>query len=181
MATGARPTDTIEHVIPYTPRRWAIPFHASFKRFLALVMHRRCGKTTGIVNHHQRAAMDDDWERRRLRSLKADLTEDDLRPLLRARSYAHIMPSYKQAEVVAWKMVKYYADPIVGRKFNEQKLRVTYPGGHTFQLFGADDPDSLRGLSLSGVSFDEYSQQPQHLFGEVISKALADHLGYRRR
>jgi hypothetical protein len=45
-------------------------------------------------------------------------------------------------------------------------------------LVGSDNPDSLRGLALWGVGFDEYSQQPSNIFSEIISKALADHLGY---
>ncbi len=32
--------------IPYTPRRWARPFHASLARWSSLVLHRRAGKTT---------------------------------------------------------------------------------------------------------------------------------------
>ncbi len=45
--------------IPYTPRRWARPFHASLARWSGLVLHRRAGKTTAVINHHQRAATDD--------------------------------------------------------------------------------------------------------------------------
>ena len=56
-------------VVPYKPRNWARPFHASLKRWSALVLHRRAGKTTAILNHHQRAALDDAWETRRLRYL----------------------------------------------------------------------------------------------------------------
>lgn len=165
-------------VLPYAPRRWAQRFHDSFKRFAALVLHRRAGKTTAVINHHIRAATDDEWERTRLLHLKPALTAPHIETLLRARQYGHIMPTYKQAELVAWGMLKHYADPFYGRRFNEQKLRVTFKGGHVIQLFGADDPDSLRGPGWSGVSFDEYSQQPPNLFGEVISKALADHLGF---
>src|SRR5689334_18594939 len=33
-------------------------------------------------------------------------------------------------------------------------------------------------MALWGVGFDEYSQQPSNIFSEIISKALADHLGY---
>jgi hypothetical protein len=57
-------------------------------------------------------------------------------------------------------------------------LLYRFPGGHKVQLFGADDPDAMRGLAFSGLSFDEYSQQPSNIFTEVLSKALGDHLGY---
>jgi len=43
---------------------------------------------------------------------------------------------------------------------------------------GADDPDSLRGPALSGLSLDEYPQISPRVFGEILSKALGDHLGY---
>src|SRR5205814_7762703 len=75
-------------------------------------------------------------------------------------------------------MAKHFARPIPGVVFNEAELLVKYPNGHRMQLIGADNPDSLRGPGLSGVSLDEYSEQPPNVFGEVLSKALADHLGY---
>ena len=79
--------------VPYTPRRWARPFHAALSRWLCLVLHRRAGKTTAVMNHHQRAALDDTWERTRLRHLKPDVTEANLTELLRGRFYAHILPT----------------------------------------------------------------------------------------
>lgn len=155
--------------------------HASLKRFFAVVLHRRAGKTTSVINHHQRAAMSDDWERRRLMAVRPSLTPSELQELVRppgGRRYGHIMPTYNQAKAVAWEMLKYYARPIPGIKVNEAELKITYPTGHSFQLFGANNPDSLRGLAFSGVSFDEFSQQPRNIYGEIISKGLADHLGY---
>lgn len=184
------PTPALRHekiVIPYRPRVWSRAFHAALQRFIVLVLHRRAGKTTAVLNHHVRAATNDAWERRRLLWLRermvrkngaAGFTERDLRDLLRAREYGHVMPTKVQAEAVAWSKLKHYTDSIPGRRYNEQKLRVTFAGGHRIQLFGSDDPDALRGIGPSGLSFDEYSQQPAHIFGEVLSKALADHLGY---
>lgn len=167
--------------IAYKPRQWAREFHASLRRFAAIVLHRRAGKTTAVINHHQRYALDDALERRRLLYLRPDLTDANLKELIRppgGRQYGHIMPTYKQAERVAWKMAQHYAQPIPGLKVNQSKLSIIYPTGHSFQLFGADDPDGLRGVQFSGVSFDEYSQQPSQIYTEIVSKALADHLGY---
>ncbi len=164
--------------IPYQPRRWARRLHASLARCAVLVLHRRAGKTTCVLNHHQRAALDDAWERRRLGALLPDRSDAELAPLLRQRVYWHVMPSYKQAKLTAWEMVKHFARPIPGVSFNEAELLVKYPNGNRLQLIGADNPDSLRGPGLSGLSLDEYSQHPPNVFGEVLSKALADHLGY---
>ena len=167
--------------IPYKPRNWAQALHNSLKRFAALLLHRRAGKTTAVLNHHQRAALDDGWERSRLLALKPELTEKQLEELIKppgGRHYGHIMPFRTQAKLVAWDKLKYYARPVPGVKFNESELLVRYPNGNKLQLFGADDPDAFRGFAGSGLSFDEYSQQPQNIFSEVLSKALGDHLGY---
>ncbi|HZW06308.1 MAG TPA: hypothetical protein VFF65_04220 [Phycisphaerales bacterium] len=167
--------------VPYKPRMWARPFHASFARFAALVLHRRAGKTTCVINHHQRAATNDDWERRRLLALQPALTEPELKELVRppgGRHYGHVMPLRTQAKLVVWDKLKYYAQAIPGIRVNESELLVRYPNGNKLQLFGADDPDALRGPAFSGLSFDEYSQQPRNIFSEVLSKALGDHLGY---
>lgn len=171
--------DRVQRIeIPYAPRKWARKLHNSFRRWSALVLHRRAGKTTAILNHHQRAAMDDAWEMARLRSLLPDASEAFLRPLLKRRVYWHVMPTLKQAKLVAWDMLKEFAAPIPGAKPNNSELEITYPNGNKLRLLGADEPDSLRGPALSGLSLDEYSQIPANAFGEVLSKALGDHLGY---
>lgn len=171
----------VEVTVPYKPRNWAARMHGSWCRFFAVVLHRRAGKTTAVINHHQRAALDDDWERTRLKTLRPTLTDAELKELVSppgGRHYGHVMPTRVQAKEVVWDKLKHYAGGIPGVKFNESELLVRYPGGHKLQLFGSDNPDALRGPAFSGLSFDEYSQQPRNIFSEVLSKALADHLGY---
>lgn len=141
--------------IPYKPRLWAQEFHNSKKRWNVLVMHRRCGKTVAVVNHLQRSALQ---------------TPNS--------SYAYIAPTYKQAKRIAWEMFKKYSREIPGIVYNESELIVKYPNGSLIYLFGSDNVDSLRGIALWGGAQDESSQQPSNLFSEVISKCLADHLGY---
>lgn len=93
--------------------------------------------------------------------------------------YAFIAPTYKQAKDIAWDVLKFYSRTIPGVQFNEQELRADFPINKSrIRLYGADNPDSLRGIALWGVVFDEYSQQPPNIFGEIISKALADHYGF---
>lgn len=82
------------------------------------------------------------------------------------------------AKNVAWDYLKFYSREIPGIKINEAELRIDYPTGSRITLFGADNPDSLRGLALWGVVFDEYSQQPSNIFSEIIRPALADNQGY---
>ena len=133
-----------EIIIPF-PQKWAGGFHASLCRWCVMVLHRRAGKTTSIINEHQRAALDNEWEARRLRSLVPSVTDAQLRDLLRGRLYGHVMPTYKQAKLVAWDMLKYYAAGIPGARPNEVDLAITYPTGARLQLFGADNPDALPG------------------------------------
>ena len=92
--------------------------------------------------------------------------------------YAYIAPFYRMAKNIAWDLVKYYARQIEEIEFNEAELTVKYPNGSRLTLYGADNPDSLRGIGLWGVVFDEYSQQPSNIFTEIIRPALADHVGY---
>lgn len=168
----------IEVKIPYKRRKWSVGFHDSSRRFLALVLHRRAGKTTAIINHQQRAATDDAWEARRMKTLMPSLTEEDLKKLLHDRLYGIVYPTYKQAKLVAWEMLKYYAREIPGIKPNESELSIRYPNNCKLQLFGAENPDALRGTAFWGLAFDEYGQQPSNIFSEVLSKSLADHLGF---
>ena len=165
--------------IPYKPRNWARGFHASLKRWAVLVLHRRAGKTTAVLNHHQRAALDDNWEFSRLRYLLPNMPAWQINALLKRRTYWHVMPTYHQGKLTgAWDTLMEIASPIPGANINKSELLVTYPNGNKVQIIGGDKPDSLRGPALSGVSLDEYSQIPPTAFSEVLSKALADHVGY---
>ena len=164
--------------VPYRPRNWARPIHDSFLRWIVAVLHRRAGKTTCFLNHCQRYACDNGLEERRLRFLEPSFTDRDIKDLLVERRYGIILPLLKQAKAVAWGPLKRIARNVPGHTKNESDLSIRYPGGHIVRLFGADNPDSFRGMPFSGVVYDEYSQHPPNIHGEVVSKALADHLGW---
>ena len=144
-----------EILIPYKPRKWTELLHNSDKRWKVIVCHRRAGKTVASLNHIQRDAL-----------------------TIKNSRFAYIAPTYKQAKNIAWDIIKDYARKIPNTQFNEAELRVDYPNGSRITLYGADNPDSLRGVGLWGVVFDEYSQQPSNIFSEIIRPALADHSGY---
>lgn len=178
---GIQEPELPDRYVEYEPRLWAIPFHQSFLRWACLVLHRRAGKTTAILVHHQRAAVDDEWETARLLAVKPEFTDAHIKNLLRNRLYGHILPTRVQAKLVGWALLKFYAQAHAGQiTINESELKIVYHGKHdcTVQLFGADNVDSFRGAAFSGVSFDEFGQQPPNIFSEVLSKSLADHLGY---
>lgn len=143
-------------IIPYKPRNWAKEFHNSIKRWIVLVLHRRAGKTTAILNHLQRDA------------LKMPRSQ-----------YAFIATTYTQVKLIAWDIAKAMSIDIPGvRHIETAPYTIIYPNGSKLYLLGSDNPDALRGMALWGGGQDESSQQPSNLFTEVISKALADHLGY---
>jgi len=173
---------TTKIVIDYRPRKWARAFHAAVVRWFAIILHRRAGKTTAILNHHIRAATNDKWETDRLKRLIPDATPSQITDLLRVRLYGHILPLRTQAKLAAWDMLKYYASFVPGATTNESELRVDFPcpAGHVrrVQLFGADNLDAIRGAAFAGLSLDEFGQHPPTGFGEVLSKAPADHWGY---
>lgn len=141
--------------IPYNPRRWARIFHEAKTRWRVLILHRRAGKTTAAINHLIRDAV----------------TKPNTR-------YAYIAPTYKQAKRIVWAMAKFYSKDIPGVQFNSSELLVSFSNGSEIMILGSDDPDSLRGIALWGVFLDEYPQHSPVVFTEIVSKCLADNLGY---
>src|SRR6476646_9928678 len=146
-------------VIPYSPRplQWAIHQGLESHRFAAVVCHRRFGKTVLAVNHLQKAALLCEKPRPR---------------------FGYLAPTYRQGKAIAWDYMKHYASPIPGHQVNESELRVDYPNGGQVRIYGADNPDSLRGLYLDGVIPDEYGLQPPNIFTEVLRPALSDRGGW---
>lgn len=141
--------------IPYAPRNWAKKLHNTSTRWIWMCLHRRAGKSTGILNHLQRDA------------IKTPKSQ-----------YAFIGPTYRQTKRIAWEIAKEISAPIPGIEKNEVELTIKYPNGSKIFLAGAENIDSLRGISLWGGASDEDPWQNPMLFTTVISKCLADHLGY---
>jgi hypothetical protein len=146
-------------VIPYRPRFPQDEIHKQLEthRFCVLVAHRRLGKTVLSVNHLIKRAITDRKER---------------------GMYAYLAPFRNQAEQIAWGYLKHYTSQIPAISINEQKLSILLPNGATIRIFGADNPDALRGLYFDGVVIDEVAQIKPTLWGEVIRPALADRKGW---
>lgn len=92
--------------------------------------------------------------------------------------FAYIGPTYKQAKRIAWDIATTISQPIPEVIQNVSELTIIYPNGSKLILVGSDNPDALRGMGLWGAFFDEYPLQPSNVFSEIVSKCLADHLGY---
>jgi hypothetical protein len=146
--------------IPYRPRPFQKVIHAGMEthRWGAVVCHRRFGKTVCAVNHLQKCAMRATRERPR---------------------FAYIAPTYKQAKAVTWDYVKHFAQPVLDHDVNESELRVDFAqNASQVRLFGADNPDSLRGMYFDGVVLDEYGLMPPKTFSEVVRPMLSDRGGW---
>jgi hypothetical protein len=146
-------------VIPYTPRKLQAKLHSELARFNVVVCHRRFGKTVFAINQMIKSAI------------------EDLQVGKKAPRYAYLAPLFKQAKTVAWDELKRLLLDFPDVKFNEAELRADFMGAR-IQLYGADNPDTLRGIYLDGVILDEYAQMNPKMYSEVIRPALSDRKGW---
>jgi len=143
--------------IPYKPREHQLQVHELLegKRFAVVVAHRRFGKTVAALNHLIREAVLNEKETPR---------------------YAYIAPTYGQAKRVAWDYLVKYTEPLGGTN-NISELRVDF-WGRRIQLYGSDNPDSLRGQYFDGVIIDEVGDQNPKIWTDIVRPALTDRKGW---
>ena len=143
--------------IPYEPRPLQEKIHNELRRYNVLVCHRRFGKTVLAVNHLIMTCCEKPNSR-----------------------LAYIAPTYRQGKAVAYDYLKLYTDPLMklGGKRHETELKVDLWNGSRIQIFGADNPDSLRGLGFDGVVLDEFALMSPRTWTEIVRPAISDKLGY---
>lgn len=133
-----------------------MPFHERRHRWACIVAHRRAGKTVACINDVIRRAITDG--------------KQDAR-------YAYVAPFLTQAKAVAWDYLLRYSDPIRTAQ-NASELWVELINGSRIRVFGADNPDALRGLFFDGLIADEFGDWKPSVWGAVIRPALADRQGW---
>jgi phage terminase large subunit len=143
--------------IQYAPRVQQQQIHdlIDSKRFSVVVAHRRMGKTVSAINHLIMSAV---------------LNKNE------APRYAYIAPTYGQAKRIAWDYLVKYVEPL-GAVANIAELRVDF-WGRRIQLYGSDNPDSLRGQYFDGVILDEIGDQNPKIWTDIIRPALSDRKGW---
>ncbi len=146
----------MEIKLEYIPRDVFIPFHQRNTRFSSMVAHRRAGKTVACIN---------------------DVHERALYTSKKKARYAYIAPYYSQAKDIAWDYLK-EATKDTATKILESSLSVDLFNGSRIRLYGADNPNTLRGLYFDGVILDEYGDCRPSLWGEVILPTLTDRRGW---
>jgi phage terminase large subunit len=142
--------------LKYRPRSVFEDFHDRKQRWAVIVAHRRCGKTVACIN---------------------DLIVKALLESKPHAQYAYIAPYYSQAKSVAWRYLERFSEPVLA-KANQSELWVELVNGARIRLFGADNPDALRGNFLDGVVMDEMADMKPSVWGEIIRPLLADRLGW---
>lgn len=144
-------------IIPYKPRPAQLQIHEAVDqhRFVVGVAHRRMGKTVAALNQ----------------LIKSSLENGQQSP-----RYAYIAPTYGQAKRVAWDYLTHFVRPL-NAEANITELRVDFLG-RRIQLYGSDNPDSLRGQYFDGVVLDEIGDQNPKIWNEIIRPSLADRKGY---
>jgi hypothetical protein len=146
----------LEVEMDYCPRKVFEDFHDRKERWSVIVAHRRCGKTVLCINDLIYRALIDDKEDGR---------------------YAYVAPYYAQSKTIAWDYLVRFSRPVLA-KANQSELWVELVNGARIRLFGADNPDALRGLYLDGVVLDEYADMKPSIFGAVLRPLLADRKGW---
>lgn len=141
----------------YEPRPWQAEVQSQFQRFSVLVVHRRGGKTVLSILNLITAA------------IKCQ------KPMGR---FGYVAPFLRQSRLIAWDYLKSYTRTMPGVVFNESLLSVTFLNGARIQLFGADNPDALRGQYFDGVVLDEVADMRRQTWGEIIRPALTDRRGW---
>jgi|TARA_R110000824_G_scaffold53282_2_gene147596 phage terminase large subunit len=136
-----------------------LPLHAALEshRFVVATCHRRFGKTVMSINELLKRAVECQLERPR---------------------YAYISPSFVQGKQIAWDYLVHFSAPIPGVEVNHSELRVDLPNGAQIRIYGADNPDRLRGVYFDGVVLDEVGLMPSRIFSEVIAPTLSDREGW---
>ena len=87
-----------------------------------------------------------------------------------------IFPTYRQAKMVAWSLLK---NTFAGKqvRINETELSITLPNNAKIELKGADKEDSIRGVSVTKVVLDEYAYMKPNVWGEIVQPMLAETSG----
>lgn len=148
--------------IDYKPRGPFVAFHQRRHRRAVLVCHRRAGKTVACVH---------------------DLLFKALATKKPNAFFAYVAPLKNQAKTIAWDYLVRSVEKFgKAAKINNQELSVKVPSQNgtmaTIRLFGADDPDSFRGLYFDGIVLDEYADMKPAIYNQIIKPALMDRQGW---
>lgn len=89
----------------------------------------------------------------------------------------YVTANYRMAKQIAWRQLKLMAPEELVVKRNESDLSIELANGSQIALRGAENEDSLRGVSLSALVIDEAAYVKQTAWEMVLRPALSDQNG----
>jgi hypothetical protein len=89
----------------------------------------------------------------------------------------YVTANYRMAKQIAWRQLKAMAPPDLVVKRNESDLSIEFVNGSIVALRGAENEDSLRGVSLASLVIDEAAYVKQAAWEMVLRPALSDQGG----
>jgi hypothetical protein len=152
-------SDAIRFGLPM--RQWQRECAKLSARFVVLALHRRAGKTEIALKK---------------------LLDAAVKCQLELPQYFYVAPYLKQAKIIAWARLKQMIAPLIPHgaiEVSEVELAVTFRhNGAVIRIFGADNPDAMRGVRLDGAVMDEVAQRKPEVWDEIIQPALSDRMGW---
>ena len=147
----------------YKPRLWQQELHAARKthRFRVCVVHRQGGKSEAACMELVDAAL----------KATGDLPR-----------FAYISPQLKLGRSMFWPKLKQRLAPLIAAgvvEINEGSLVARFKANNaSIELFGASDPDSIRGNTFRGAVLDEVGLMPGMVWHEIVDPTLAANQGW---
>jgi hypothetical protein len=143
--------------LQYRPHRFQLRIHNEARRFTVVVAHRRFGKTFSSIMTliHSAVATNKQFAR-----------------------FGYVAPFLKQAKRAAWDYLKRFVLPLPGAVIREGDLSVDFPNGARISLYGADNPEGMRGIYFDGVVLDEMANFRPDVWPTIIRPTLSDRLGW---
>ena len=89
----------------------------------------------------------------------------------------YVTANYRMAKQIAWRQLKNMVPPEICVKRNETDLLIELSNGSIISLKGAENADSLRGVSLSSLVIDEAAYVKREAWEMVLRPALSDQGG----
>lgn len=146
---------------PMRPWQRECADRAANARFMVMALHRRAGKTELALKK---------------------LLSSAARNMLDLPTYFYVAPQLKQARAIAWARLKQMVEPLrihgaVAVSEVDSLVRFTHNGA-VVRIYGADNPDSMRGVRLDGCVVDEVAQIKPAVWEEILRPALSDRAGW---
>lgn len=132
--------------------RWQRQVFADQTRFQVVCAGRRCGKTRGSAV--------------RLIVKALECKHPDATIL-------YVSPTYGMSKTLMWDLLVRLAFPVT-KKSNINDGEITLVNGVKIRIRGSDNPDSLRGMKVYYAVLDEFKDQKDMVFEDIIRPSLSD-------